>query len=235
MACRVRRMAEETKARHESDRGPEYEASNEKQRATRSTADGRAAHNEDERARGQAGAYAKRHAERRGATAARAEAVNEKLVTFLEEEAWQGDEAYAVLAAAAAANGNLPPFRRGLGPVASFANVTPGLTAGAALLGGRPCYFCALSLDVFRCAGKNHELWPCAAPGRWFSSCFLSCVITVPFARAGKLIKSGMWGDCKWFFIVRIDKTMPVRLARRSHPLARAAQSTRPFPPCLPH
>mmetsp|Transcript_7556 Transcript_7556/g.19571 ORF Transcript_7556/g.19571 Transcript_7556/m.19571 type:complete len:193 (+) Transcript_7556:104-682(+) len=186
MACRVRRLEEHAKARPR-DRGPEYEA-----------------FNETRRAEGQAGAYAARNSMRHTATAARAEAVNKKLVAFLVEEARQGDEAHAVLAAAAAGNGYPPPYRGHLGPVASFASVTPGLTAGAALLDGRPFYFCALSLDVFQCAGKNHELWPCAAPGRWFSSCFMSSVITVPFARASKLIKSGMWGDCKWFFIVRI-------------------------------
>ncbi|KAJ1625143.1 hypothetical protein T492DRAFT_880650, partial [Pavlovales sp. CCMP2436] len=134
MACRVRRLEEHAKARPR-DRGPEYEAYNEKRRA-----------------------------------------VDEKLVAFLVEDARQGDETHAVLAAAAAGNGYPPPRRRRLGPVASFASVTPGLTAGAVLLDRRPFYFCALSLDVFQCGDKNHELWPCAAPGLWFSSCFMSSV-----------------------------------------------------------
>ncbi|KAJ1640585.1 hypothetical protein T492DRAFT_898505, partial [Pavlovales sp. CCMP2436] len=98
MACRVRRLEEHAKARPR-DRGPEYEA-----------------FNETRRAEGQAGAYAARNSMRHTATAARAEAVNKKLVAFLVEEARQGDEAHAVLAAAAAGNGYPPPYRRRLGP-----------------------------------------------------------------------------------------------------------------------
>ncbi|KAJ1635270.1 hypothetical protein T492DRAFT_863642, partial [Pavlovales sp. CCMP2436] len=142
MACRVRRLEQQAKAAHEHDRNK-----NEYNRAL-GQAGYYAARNETRRAEGPAGAYVAHNSRRRTATAARTEAVNKKLVAFLVEEARQGDEAYAVRAEARA-NGDPSPDRARLGPVASFASVTPGLTAGAALLGRRPFYFCALSLDVF--------------------------------------------------------------------------------------